>query len=282
LLLTVLDQIQRGAYLDSLITITPELTASFHHYWRSLVQSEYRQARMEFPFRHLYQEGFWHFCRDGVEVAPDLNKTYSLLQLSREFDGAFLSPDLWELLQQPGAIDALWAHLVQTCFGLTPSGVPKPDTPKLLAYEAEKLKAEAQSKFRVKKVRETSSDGYYIRHSLFPRVVKNLYEDACAVCALAVRSEQGGGIVDAAHILPFGEFHNDDPRNGVALCKNHHWGFDAGWFSVGDDYKLLVSSHLSDRASYIAPGTVLRLPTSLAYAPAPDALAWHRAHRFLG
>jgi putative restriction endonuclease len=269
LLLAVLDEIQRGAYPDGLITITPELVATFQHYWRSLVASDYWRERMEFPFRYLYQDGFWHFRKNGVGIAPDLDRTYSLLQLSREFDGAFLSPDLWQLLQEPDGLNALWAHLLQTCFDLRPAGIPKPDPQVLLDYEAEKLKAEAQSKFRVKKIREASGDeGYYLRHALFPRVVKSLYGDACAVCNLAVRSEHGGGIVDAAHIMPFAEFHNDDPRNGLALCKNHHRGFDAGWFSVTDRYQLIVSPRLANHSGYVTEGAALRLPTNPVHHPA--------------
>ena len=59
-----------------------------------------------------------------------------------------------------------------------------------LEYEAEKLKAEAQSKFRTKKVSENKDDtGYYVRHALFPNVVKSLYNDSCAVCGLSVRND---------------------------------------------------------------------------------------------
>ena len=279
LLLAVLDEIQRGAYPDNLIAITPELVANFQHYWRSLVTSDYWRERMEFPFRYLYQDGFWHFRKNGIEVAPDLDRTYSLLQLSREFDGAFLSPDLWQLLQEPDALNALWAHLLQIGFGLAPAAVPRPNTRALLDAEAEKLKAEAQSKFRVKTVRETAGDdGYFVRHALFPRVVKTLYDDACAVCGLAARTDKGSGLVDAAHIMPFAEFHNDDPRNGVALCKNHHWGFDAGWFSATNAYKVAVSPRLMNAASYVTAGALLRLPANLQHAPAPEALAWHWAN----
>jgi len=31
-------------------------------------------------------------------------------------------------------------------------------------------------------------------------------------------------LVEAAHIIPFGESQNDKPDNGLALCPNHHWG----------------------------------------------------------
>lgn len=281
LLLAVLDEIQNGAYQDNLITITPELVASFRHYWQALVTSDYWIERMNIPFRYLYQDGFWHFRRNGEEVRPE-DKPYSLLQLSHDFDGIFLSQDLWQLLQEPSAVNALWAHLLQSYFGLPPTTVSRPNTHNLLDYEAEKLKAEAQSKFRIRKLRENSGDnGYYIRHALFPRVVKTMYNNACAVCGLAVHTEQSGGIVDAAHILPFSEFHYDHPRNGIALCKNHHWGFDAGWFGISDDYKILISPHLLNGLGYAMAGKAIQLPSDAVHAPAQAALAWHRDNKFL-
>ena len=28
--------------------------------------------------------------------------------------------------------------------------------------------------------------------------------------------------------------------NRLALCKNHHWAFDHGWFGVDDDYQIMI------------------------------------------
>jgi len=28
--------------------------------------------------------------------------------------------------------------------------------------------------------------------------------------------------------------------NGLALCKNHHWAFDRGWFGVDDDCRIVI------------------------------------------
>lgn len=46
--------------------------------------------------------------------------------------------------------------------------------------------------------------------------------------------------VGAAHIYPKSEGGPDDPRNGIPLCKVHHWAFDCGWFSVNDDFEIIV------------------------------------------
>jgi putative restriction endonuclease len=49
-----------------------------------------------------------------------------------------------------------------------------------------------------------------------------------------------GNMLDGAHIQPFAEFRGDRFVNGLALCKNHHWAFDHGWFGVDDDYRVLI------------------------------------------
>ena len=43
-----------------------------------------------------------------------------------------------------------------------------------------------------------------------------------------MRTIDGHTAVDAAHIIPWSISHNDDPRNGLALCKLCHWSFDEG------------------------------------------------------
>jgi putative restriction endonuclease len=47
--------------------------------------------------------------------------------------------------------------------------------------------------------------------------------------------------VDAAHIEPFAETQNDDIENGLALCKNAHWMFDEGLWSVGKDGRVVLA-----------------------------------------
>lgn len=283
LLLAVLDEIERGAYPSNFITITPELVASFRAYWRVLVPPVYWQEKMAYPFRHLLQDGFWELVKDGHSLtSSQIGDIYTIGQLEKAIDGAMLTPDLWQLLQDKTALNALRTFLLQTYFSRTEADVQEQMPVDLLEAEAEQLKAEAKSKFRVKKIKETADDtGYYVRHALFPKVVKSLYQDACTVCDLAARTEKGSGIVDAAHIMPFGLFHNDDPRNGITFCKNHHWGFDAGWFTISDEYKILVSPQLQNGLGYVTSGSSIRLPSNTIYAPAKAALTWHRDTKFL-
>jgi putative restriction endonuclease len=277
LLLAILDMIERGEVSANRIALTPELAAAFRDYWRTLVAADTWQERIVLPFRFMVQEGFWELVKEGVPVAKEaLGMHPTIRQMTTETDGARLAPDLWALLQDRSAINALRTFLLSHYFDRGVADVRPVLHTNPIDYEAERLKAEAQSRFRPRHVREDRDEtGVYLRHALFPKVVKSLYNHTCAVCGLNVRTDAGSGLVDAAHIMPFGQFHNDDPRNGIALCKNHHWGFDAGWFTAALDYKILVSPHLQNTLTYLTSGTILLIPAQQEYAPASEALAWH-------
>lgn len=281
LLLAILDEVEHGGIQENLVRITPELVSRFRAYWKVLVPSGTWRERFVYPFRYLIQDGFWSLIKDGVELSSnELGHPTYIGQLSSLIDGGRFAPDLWQLLQDKTAVDALQAYLLEIYFGTTATAIRDTIPCVPVNYEAEQLIAEAHESFRVKEIREARNDVYYLRHALFPRVVKSLYRQSCAACGIDTRGSNGQCIVDAAHILPFGQFHNNDPRNGVALCKNHHWGFDAGWFTISDDYRILVSPHLTFTDAFLANDTFLRLPDQENYSPAADALAWHRDNVF--
>lgn len=97
-----------------------------------------------------------------------------------------------------------------------------------------------------------------------------------------------GSIVDAAHIHQFADSRNNDPRNGLALCKNAHWLFDEGLWSIDDDYRVIVASHRFHETGPVAMllaehvGERIRLPCERTCWPEHSYLAWHRQNRFAG
>jgi putative restriction endonuclease len=94
----------------------------------------------------------------------------------------------------------------------------------------------------------------------------------------------GISVIDAAHILPFSQFHNDDVRNGLSLCKLHHWLFDHGLLSIDIDYSILVSQNIDYEfpkklVSSYQNQTIL-LPTEEKNLPSSVALRWHKNNVF--
>ena len=94
--------------------------------------------------------------------------------------------------------------------------------------------------------------------------------------------------MDAAHIHQFADSRNNDPRNGLALCKNAHWLFDNGLWTLADDYTVMVAVGMfteqspDQKALGEYQGKRIRLPADRGLWPAPAHLAWHRKRKFQG
>ncbi|XGI84762.1 HNH endonuclease (plasmid) [Halorutilales archaeon Cl-col2-1] len=78
------------------------------------------------------------------------------------------------------------------------------------------------------------------RDSAFSELVKEAYNETCAVCGSNRESPDGNPEVEAAHIYPKRKNGSDVIQNGIALCRLHHWAFDVGWFVITDDYEIVV------------------------------------------
>src|SRR5690606_14011000 len=68
-----------------------------------------------------------------------------------------------------------------------------------------------------------------------------LYGYTCALCKLKVLLPNETTIVEAAHIHAYSRSRNDDVSNGIALCRNHHWAFDQGLWTLSPDYRVIVA-----------------------------------------
>ena len=120
------------------------------------------------------------------------------------------------------------------------------------------------------------------------------YNFRCAVCGLKIFSpSKYQWEVEAAHIVPYCYNGKDDLWNGLALCSLHHWAFDSGWFSLLDDYKIIVSSSLNsipDDMGFIENFNFLKemskkndniiLPENEEIYPHKSAIEWHRNNIF--
>src|SRR5262249_16488993 len=97
---------------------------------------------------------------------------------------------------------------------------------------------------------------------------------------LSLHSPDGHSEVQAAHIYPKAKKGSDDLRNGICLCRLHHWAFDVGWFSLLDDLSLILRPSLptSDDFSSIRqlPATALRAPSDHRFRPHRLFLREHR------
>jgi putative restriction endonuclease len=118
------------------------------------------------------------------------------------------------------------------------------------------------------------------RSRAFSRQISQIYNSKCAVCSNGFRTTKGLYETEAAHIVSKKLRGSDDARNGISLCKSHHWAFDKGLFGVANDFRIIVPPHvivLPGNASLeLLSGRKILLPSIEALYPAATALEWHR------
>lgn len=129
-----------------------------------------------------------------------------------------------------------------------------------------------------------------VRDIAFKHLLRNYYDCRCSVCRSKFYLKRTGASplveVEGAHIVPVQKGGSDDPRNGLSLCKRHHWSLDRGLFSVSEEYKVIVSEEVvkADREGFNLEefqGVPILLPVIDKAKPHQDAMAWHRENVLL-
>ena len=150
-----------------------------------------------------------------------------------------------------------------------------------LRYETQ-IYAQITNKFQpfVKEENATYIVNAPKRDQAFRRIGLQEYKFACALCQMMFKL---GMLTEAtaAHIVPKHKDGTDDPRNGLSLCRTHHWIFDQGFFSIDDDYRVLISPFTRKAAQKNFPleefeGQTILMPQDSRVFPHPEALRWHR------
>jgi HNH endonuclease len=133
-----------------------------------------------------------------------------------------------------------------------------------------------------------------IRTRGFRQAVIEAYDYKYAFCGLKINSlKDMSWEVEAAHIVPHHEKGRDDILNGLSLCHLHHWAFDAGWFTLLDDFKIQVSSKVNSLPSdfgrtgdydfirvFSNKNSKILLPKNKEIYPHQNAISWHRENKF--
>ena len=281
LLMSVIKMVKQGKIRANRVPLSPELISTLK-YWRSLVSSDHR-SNISLPFVHLTGDGFWHLA-----LYPDSEATTAtrlgqrgLRAVQSAVQYAWLDPELFAILQDPGQRLMLLRVLVDSWFAGRDGDVEQLS----LIDEFEQVKAglvrEGGATYSVADLKD--EENLAVRNGAFRKIVVSLYEQRCAFCQLRIVDENGQDIVDGAHIKPFAEFRDDRFVNGMALCKNHHWAFDRGWFGVDEGYRILVPGErfveeaaVGSREMGAFRGEVIELLREEKNWPSLEGLRWHR------
>jgi hypothetical protein len=150
-------------------------------------------------------------------------------------------------------------------------------------YEVQ-LYAQVMNEFQpfVKETSITYTTTMPKRDKAFRDIVVQEYEYSCAVCEMKFHWKN---LIEAtaAHIIPKHHSGTDDPRNGLSLCHTHHWAFDAGIFTLSDNYEILLSPIIRDSETrhfslLEMEAKAILLPTNEMLQPHLRAVRWHREH----
>ncbi len=274
MLLALLDLFEQGLIKENRITYSPELLELFGEYFDA-VRSENDQPTPINPFFYLRGDGFWHHhpCPGQDAVLRALSAPPGIKAFQAISDYVFLDDELFALLRDPVARSQLRSVLINRYFADRRAKV-------IALAERESAIAKYQRQLdEGGRVAEGTDILETIRDAAFGRVVRRAYDYRCAACGLRVVLEGGLYIVDAAHLIPFAESHDDDPRNGIALCKNHHWAMDRNLIGPGTDRRWHITSSLDDRLEgqrdlIMLDGRSILLPHDPRYYPKDTALLW--------
>jgi putative restriction endonuclease len=277
LILSVLELITQQSIVKNQIFVSNELIEIFKKYWSILVANSIYTDAIHYPFIHLKREGFWHIkFKDTYEG----NRIKTTNKLKEKVDYAYLDNDLFDLLQDTFSRQVLVDSLVSTWFTDSSSSLGN-----ILDIDVEFDRVEEPELKNLDSEVKVALRKSIVRNSFFRKLVVREYDYRCAFCKLRIIRDPNQNIVDGAHIKPFSEFFDSKIDNGLSLCKNHHWAFDLGWFSVDDNYRILVTQDLDDDSPYTRvmkdfDRELIALPSHERYFPRLESLAWHRENKF--
>lgn len=286
LLLSVIDLITQKVINENIILISDELIKTFEKYWSILVPEPFKGIDFALPYFHLKNKSgkFWKL---KFSSAYEGGRPQTISTLKRDVDYAYLDDELFKLLQDPSARQELIDAIITAWFS---SSAKKLEDLIQINQEFEEYSDEENLEVDQEKETQNATPKIYLRKSyireaFFRKTVIHIYDYRCAFCQLKVKRSLNQFIVDGAHIKPFSEFYDNQINNGISLCKNHHWAFDHGWFTIDDDYKIILANDLEEDSPNATPmknfdGVKILVPDQKIYLPKQEALRWHREHIF--
>ncbi|WP_066425719.1 HNH endonuclease [Anabaena sp. 4-3] len=287
LILSVIELISKEFIKNNQISISDDLIETFKTYWELTTNNSFKGSDFALPFFHLKNEKckFWHL---QYSSEYDGGRPQTIPKLREDVNYAYLDDELFILIQDDLYRRELIDAIVSSWFS---------DEENILEYiininekfQNENFKYETVSKdfLNSESHPKRSLRSTLIRNAFFRKSIVHIYDYKCAFCGLRVTKAANQNIVDGAHIKPFAQFYDSRIHNGIALCKNHHWAFDRGWFTADEQYKIVVSKELKEISPHAKPmkvfhGESLLLPAKEQYFPELEALQWHRQNIFQG
>lgn len=283
LLMAVLDLVARGVITAPVVDVTGdlvELNDLFNLYWRRVVPLG-QTSSIAFPFSRLHNEPFWKLIAKPEHAISDavVAKTSTISYLRTYALGACIDENLFAIMQTESGRAALREALLQSCFSKeAQQSLREQAAINQGAFDYERLLEQQAHQPLVKEVLAADSYKPAVRDQGFRRIVVTTYDHRCALCGIRIVTPDGHTVVEAAHIVPWCDSKNDDVRNGMALCRLCHWGFDEGMLGVSTNYQVITSASIGLSPNFAGP---LQTLTGRGIIPPQDSALWP-AQEYLG
>ena len=273
LLLVFFDMLEAGQLSDGMLELTPSLAFRFSVYGSVVAHRRTRRSCcVIFPFFHLRSEGFWQVLDEKSQPTSERSRARY----------AMIDPGFLVAASDPGFRQRARSLLIAKYFhaedraALYPlCDMKVPDEDEIAEQVRYQPIAEATKKGR---------DAAVPDHGLVQLHV-HVRADAISADHRLQRMHRRRGPYPRVS-----DSRNNDPCNGLALCRNAHWMFDNGLWSLSDDYRVIVArGHFDEEC--LDPGTKglldyegasIHLPRDRSKWPALPNLKWHRKNKFKG
>ena len=288
LLLSVMDFFAQGLIIRNFMEPSFDIVETFNIYWQTIMPLG-TKGNMAYPFPRLQNDGIFQLV-NAPEFKGKINpETISSMKKLRQVcAGAKLDDDLFLMLCRPETREQLRAAVINHYFAeeIRPA-VLECGNVNIKAYEYSQKLLELNDKIiPYENDFENNSQNKRVRDQGFRKAIVTLYEHRCAMCGIRMLTPEGHTVVEAAHVKPWSESHDDSPTNGMSLCRLCHWSFDEGLMSVSKNYEVMVSKRMSIEKNF--PAHVLTLsdrgifkPEDKDFWPGQENLEWYRSKKFL-
>ena len=286
LLLSILQAYQNNLIPDKRIYITPELVGLFKSNWSILVTSDHN-CRISYPFYYLKTSKFWKLIpKQGFENIDKMGSIMSsFTSLKAAVDYALIDADLFNLMKVQDTNILLQQVLLDTYFPATKTNFTNSTTIQKELFENIENKILREDAAEYKKeieqlLKNDDEEEIFLRGSLFKREIPKIYNSTCCISGMRIDSTISISMIDACHIVPFSESHDDTITNGIALCPNLHRAFDRGLIAVSDEYRVIISKAFKEDESNYGikkfENLQIRLPKDQRYYPLLKNFESHR------
>ncbi len=283
LLLAVIELFEQGLLRKNQIFLSAELIAAFLKYWNNLGATSYR-ANIALPFFNMTNEGFWHLkAKPGFEFRSSKVSLRKLSALKESVQYVYLDDQLFRLLRDKTSRKTLLKTVADSWFFDQYEQICELLQINTFQEFQEELRDKGGIVYKPEDLKD--EEKLTVREAAFRRIVSNVYHYRCAFCGLQVINSLSQTVVDGVHIKPFALSYDDRVDNGISLCKNHQWAFEHGWFTVDDNYRIIISNDLWEESPHGKSmidfhGKRIFLPNQEQYFPRVESLRWHRENIF--